>query len=142
MCSPRSLFLCDPPAVSPCHFIFRKSTAPLPSSYTESPDELGSAPEVSISASHIHNVRFSRNHSKKNKEKQPRLILISLKLIFTHLAVPRLCCCLWGLVPRPGIEPRPLRWELRFLASRPPGESLTLIFLPESTQTSLEVRLV
>ena len=87
--------------------IFRKPTAPLPSSYTESPDELGSAPEVSINASHIHNVKFSRNHSKKNKEKQLRLILISLKFIFTHLAAPRLSCCLWGLVPRTWVEPRP-----------------------------------
>jgi len=63
-CSPRSLLLRDL-QLCPCHFIFRKPTARLPSSCTESPDELGSAPEFSINASHVRNLKFSRNHSKK-----------------------------------------------------------------------------
>ena len=31
-------------------------------------------------------------------------------------------CCTWVLVPRPGVEPGPLHWELRVLATRPPGK--------------------
>ena len=33
-------------------------------------------------------------------------------------------CCMWDLVPRPGIEPRPLCWKLGILATGPPGKSL------------------
>ena len=31
-------------------------------------------------------------------------------------------CGIWDLVPWPGIEPRPLHWELRVLATGPPGK--------------------
>ena len=31
-------------------------------------------------------------------------------------------CGIWDLVPWPGVEPRPLHWELRVLATGPPGK--------------------
>ena len=39
-------------------------------------------------------------------------------------------CCMWDLVPWPGIELVPLHWECRVLATGPPGESPAfLLFL-------------
>ena len=37
--------------------------------------------------------------------------------------IQSLICGLWDLVPRPGIEPRPLHWELGVLIAGPPGKS-------------------
>ena len=45
------------------------------------------------------------------------------KIIFIYLTVPGLSCCVWDLVPWPGIEPRPLYWEHRDLISGPSGKS-------------------
>ena len=44
-------------------------------------------------------------------------------LIFIYLAAPGLGCGIQDLFPWPGIEPRPLQWEHRVLATGPPGQS-------------------
>ena len=43
------------------------------------------------------------------------------------ISVPDLCCCLWDVVPWLEIEPRPLQWECRVLATVPPGKSLDTV---------------
>ena len=43
--------------------------------------------------------------------------------IFTYLGILGLSCSMWDLVPWPGIEPRPLRWEQGVLATGPRGKS-------------------
>ena len=55
--------------------------------------------------------------------------------IFIYLAVLSLSCSMctlsygmWDLVPWPGIEPGPLQWEGRVLATGPPGKSSLILF--------------
>ena len=50
-----------------------------------------------------------------------QLSLAVFKLIY--LTALGLICNMWGLVLRPGMEPSSLHWELRILATEPPGES-------------------
>ena len=40
-----------------------------------------------------------------------------------------LSCCIWDLVPWPGMEPGPLHWEPGILATGPPGKPPNVIFL-------------
>ena len=37
-------------------------------------------------------------------------------------------CSMWDLIPWPGMEPGPLCWELRILATGPPDKSRLLVF--------------
>ena len=43
------------------------------------------------------------------------------------ISVPDLSCCLWDVVPWLEIEPGPLQWECRVLATEPPGKSLDTV---------------
>ena len=44
-------------------------------------------------------------------------------IFFFFFAAPGLTCSVWDLIPSPGIEPRPLHWRLRALATGLPGKS-------------------
>ena len=47
--------------------------------------------------------------------------------VFIYLAAPGFSCSIWDLGPRPGMEPGPLCWERRVLATGPPGKALCVI---------------
>ena len=62
-------------------------------------------------------------------------VFFKKKLLFIYLAVPGLSCSIWTLsfgmwdpIPWPGIEPRPLHWEHRVLATGPQGKPLSFLF--------------
>ena len=59
---------------------------------------------------------------------------IAYFLIYLFLAAPGLHCSMWDFIFRPEIEPGPLHWECRVLATGPPGKSPNIHFLREQYQ--------
>ena len=62
---------------------------------------------------------FFLKKKRKKKEKHTYLAWLGLRC-----GTQDFNCSMWGLVPQPGMEPRPLRWELGILAAGPSGKSL------------------
>ena len=56
--------------------------------------------------------------------------------LFIYLAELGLSCGMWELAPWPGIKHRPPDWELRVLASGPPGKSLNTTLLKTKTNAN------
>ena len=56
-----------------------------------------------------------------------RILVAACKHLF--VACKFLICSMWDLVPDQGSNTDPLHWELRILASRPPGEVPYFLFL-------------